>query len=280
MVIDGFNDGYADVNGTTLHYVAGGAGEPLLLLPGWPLTWREFHKIMPALARRYRVIAVDLRGMGDSAKPATGYDKKTMARDVIELARHLGHDRVNVAGSDIGAMVAFSLAANHPDTTNKIAMLDVPHPDTFFYSFTVLPQPGQPHLWWFALNQVEDLPERLLAGRARLLIDWCVEHMAKDPEAIGEESRAIYAAAYDQPGAIRAANGWYQAFAQDIADMQTYGKLSTPVLALGGLYYAAMPPALEGKADDIRFVELPGAGHYLCEERPDDVIRALTDFFG
>ncbi|TDD32081.1 alpha/beta hydrolase [Nonomuraea terrae] len=279
-MLDGFRDGYADVNGTRLHYVAGGAGEPLLLLPGWPMTWWEFHKIMPVLARRRRVIAVDLRGMGDSAKPEGGYDKKTMARDVAELVRHLGHDRVDVAGMDIGAMVAFSFAANHPELTTRVALLDVPHPDTFFHSFGVLPRPDQPHLWWFAFNQVRDLPERLLEGRSRLLIDWCVQNMAKDPDAISEQSRAVYAAAYDQPGAIRAANGWYQAFAQDIADMQTYGKLSVPVLALGGLYYEALPLALSDRADDIRFVQLADAGHYLSEERPDDVANALIEFFG
>ncbi|MFK3979773.1 alpha/beta fold hydrolase [Micromonospora sp. NPDC050397] len=279
-MLDGFDDGYAEVNGTRLHYVAGGTGQPLLLLPGWPMTWWEFHKIMPELARRHRVIAVDLRGMGDSAKPDTGYDKKTMARDVAELVRHLGYDRVDIAGSDIGAMVAFSFAANHPEVVNRVAILDVPHPDTFFNSFAMLPQPGQPHLWWFAFNQVADLPEKLLAGRARLLIDWLIEHQARDVGAISERSRAIYADAYDQPGAIRAANGWYQAFGQDITDMQTYGRLPMPVLALGGLYYAPLPMALADRADDIRFVELAGAGHYLAEERPDDVVRVLTEFFG
>ncbi|MEV6368577.1 alpha/beta hydrolase [Micromonospora musae] len=276
----GFEEAYAEVNGVRLHYVSGGTGEPLLLLPGWPLTWWEFHKVMPLLAERYRVIAVDLRGMGDSGKPETGYDKKTMARDVAELVRKLGYESVNIAGTDIGAMVAFSFAANHPDLTRKLAMIEVPHPDTFFYQFTVLPQAGQPHLWWFAFNQVKELPERLLAGRARLLIDWCVDQMARDRDAIDEHSRAVYATAYDQPGAIRAANGWYQAFPQDIEDMQTYGALSVPVLALGSLYYQAMPLALAGKATDIRFLEIPDAGHYLAEERPDGLVRALTEFFG
>jgi pimeloyl-ACP methyl ester carboxylesterase len=202
-----------------------------------------------------------------------------MAKDVAELVRKLGYDRVDIAGNDIGAMVAFSFAANHPEFTHKLAMIEVPHPDTFFYQFTVLPQPGQPHLWWFAFNQVKDLPERLLAGRARLLTDWCIDHMARDLDAIDEQSRATYAAAYDQPGAIRAANGWYQAFPQDIEDMQTYAKLAMPVLALGSLYYQAMPIALDGKATDIRFLEIPDAGHYLAEERPDEVAHALTDFF-
>jgi pimeloyl-ACP methyl ester carboxylesterase len=85
--------------------------------------------------------------------------------------------------------------------------------------------------------------------------------------------------AVDLRGAVRAANGWYQAFYQDITDMQSYGELSAPVLALGGLYYEAMPLALADRAADIQFVELAGAGHYLSEERPDDVVRVLTEFF-
>ena len=141
--LPGFENGYADVNGTRLHYVIGGKGAPLVLLPGWPQTWWEFHKIMPALAEKYRVIAVDLRGMGGSAKPPGGYDKKTMARDIYELVRQLGFEKVNIAGHDIGSMVAFSFAANHPGATSKLALLDVPHPDEFFSEIRMLPQHGK-----------------------------------------------------------------------------------------------------------------------------------------
>jgi pimeloyl-ACP methyl ester carboxylesterase len=113
-------DGYATVNGVRLHYVEDGEGDPVVLLPGWPRTWWEFHKIMPKLAVTHRVIAVDLRGMGESAKPEGGYDKKTMAADIAALLHELGHDRADVVGSDIGAMVAFSLAANHPELVRTV----------------------------------------------------------------------------------------------------------------------------------------------------------------
>ncbi|MFJ9033435.1 alpha/beta fold hydrolase [Streptomyces sp. NPDC102274] len=124
-MIEGFSSGFAEVNGIRLHYVAGGQGYPLVLLPGWPRTWYQFHKIMPPLAEHYRVIAVDLRGMGDSDKPATGYDKKPMAQDIYELIRALGYSKVNIAGEDIGAMVAYSFAANRPEATRKIAFWEV-----------------------------------------------------------------------------------------------------------------------------------------------------------
>src|SRR5919201_3349132 len=160
-----FRNESADATARRLHYVIGGEGAPLVLLPGWPRTWWEYHKVLPSLAARYRVIAVDIRGMGGSAKPEGGYDKKNMARDIRELARHLGYDAIDIAGSDIGAMVAYSFAANHPDAAGKIALLDVAHPNESFTRFTLVPEPGTqvdpgdpratPLLWWFAFNQVK-----------------------------------------------------------------------------------------------------------------------------
>ena len=137
-----FRNGYAEVNGTHIHYVEGGKGTPVLLLPGWPQTWWEFHKIMPELAKRHRVIAVDLRGMGGSAKPGLGYDKKNMAKDIHELTQALGYKQVNIAGHDIGAMVAYSFAANYPDATLKISLIDVAHPEESLYTLSLLPPPG------------------------------------------------------------------------------------------------------------------------------------------
>ncbi|GGW13582.1 hydrolase [Streptomyces capoamus] len=280
--LEDFEHHYADVNGTHLHYVTGGSGEPLVLLPGWPQTWWQFHKIMPALAERYEVIAVDYRGMGSSDKPEAGYDKKTMARDVYELVRHLGHERVHVAGEDIGAMVAYAyaFAANHPDATRKLALWEVGHPGDVFNELRMLPQPGQPHLWWFAFNQVDDLPEKLLAGRYRLLIDYLIGIESTDPDAIDEASRNIYAAAHEQPGAVRASNAWYQTFGQDIEDARAYDPLRMPVLGLGGMNFGFVPALLEGKATDVRYVEMKGAGHYLSQERPEELTRELLAFLG
>lgn len=279
-MLDGFEDGYAEVNGIRLHYVSGGEGKPLVLLPGWPRTWWQFHKVMPILATRYRVIAVDLRGMGESDKPEGGYDKKTMASDIYELVRTLGYDEVAIAGEDIGSMVAFSFAANHPEATTKLALWEPGHPDESFRTFPMLPSGEGPHLWWFAFNQVHGLPEKLLDGRFRLVVDWLVDYMGTPADAIDERSRAIYAEAYDNPDAIRGGNGWYQAFDQDIEDAKKYPVLGMPVLGLGGIYFPFVKALTEGRASDTRYVEFPGAGHYLSEERPDDLARELTAFFG
>lgn len=271
--------GYATVNGVRLHYVTAGSGDPVVLLPGWPRTWWEFHKIIPGLAATHRVIAVDIRGMGESAKPETGYDKKTMAADIAALIRRLGHANAHVVGSDIGAMVAFSLAANHPELVRTVTLLDVAHPEESWHQLPLLPQPGQPiHLWWFAFNQVRGLPERLLAGQARDLVDYLCDLMLVDPDAVTGRDREIYARAYNTPAGIRAGNGWYQAFGQDIADDRAYAPVTPPLLALANpAQYDYLRRLLPTKATNATVVRLDGTGHYLVEEVPDAVLSHLTE---
>jgi pimeloyl-ACP methyl ester carboxylesterase len=286
--LPGFENGYAEVNGTQLHYVIGGNGSVLVLLPGWPETWWEFHKIMPALAEQYRVIAVDLRGMGGSAKPQGGYDKKNMAEDIYQLVRLLGYDKVNVAGHDIGSMVAFSFAANHPEATLKVALMDVPHPDEFFSEIRMLPEagkfgdkiddehPGYP--WWFAFHQVKGLPEQVLQGRFPIYQNFLIDYLIKDPKSISQRDRAIYAAAYSTPDAIRCGDAWYQAFPQDIIDDKTYGKLEMPVLGLGSTGYGWLKAAVTPKATNFQLVKVENSGHFMQEEQPEFVTKTLLDF--
>jgi pimeloyl-ACP methyl ester carboxylesterase len=278
----GFRSAYAAVNGIRLHYVAGGQGEPLILLPGWPEMWWEYRKVMPSLAARYRVIVADLRGMGGSAKPQSGYDKKTMASDIFGLARALGYDTVNIAGHDIGSMVAFSFAANHPEATRKVALLDVTHPDGSYNTFPLLPQPGQPiYPWWFAFNQVRGLPEQLVSGRSRFLIDAILDDLLVNKAAVSDGDRAIYARAYSYPDAIRASNGWFQTFGQDIADLASYGKITAPMLGLADpAFFGFFQQVLPAEGTDVSVVEVKDTGHFLVEEQPQAVIDALTGFFG
>ncbi|MFI1018600.1 alpha/beta fold hydrolase [Streptomyces sp. NPDC020965] len=289
----GFASRHADVNGIRLHYVEGGTGEPLILLGGWPQTWWQWNKVMPELALRYRVIAVDLRGMGASGKPDGGYDKKTMAHDIRELIRHLGLTEASIVGHDIGAMVAYAHAANHPEATTRAVLLDVPHPDASLSRLTLLPRPDhhadsadenviRTYLWWFAFNQIGGLPEQLLEGRFRSLVDWLFAHMAHDPDTLDEFSRQVYAHAYSTADAVRAGNGWYQAFNRDIADERTYEPVTVPLLALGGdrSNYAYLRDLLPAKGTEVTVQEVADCGHYIPEEQPRVVIDALTAFLG
>lgn len=287
----GFVSSSKNVNGVNIHYVIGGKGKPLLLLPGWPQTWWEFHKLMPELAKTHQVIAVDIRGMGESGKPSDGYDKKTMAADIHALVNSLGFDKVDIAGHDIGAMVAYSFAANYPDQTRKIALIDVAHPDESLYSLTLLPPAGQPavgsgkathpvYLWWFALNQIPDLPEEIFAGRMRILIDWLFDTQLRDRSTISSKDREIYAAAYSSPDAIRAGNAWYQAFRRDIEDQKAYGAITTPILVLAGeRNYPYLKEVMPAKGRSVSVLRIDGSSHYVPEDEPEATTKALKEFF-
>ncbi|MFK3739163.1 alpha/beta fold hydrolase [Massilia sp. TN1-12] len=285
--LPGFQEGVADVNGVRLHYVAGGSGSPVVLLPGWPETWWAFHKIMPALARHHRVISVDLRGMGASGMPAGGYDKKTMAADIAALVRHLGYDKATVIGHDIGSQVAYAYAANFPLATDKLVLIDVPHPDQSLYSWPILPQAGtfgdkiddaHPFAWWFAFHQVKGLPEQLLEGRQYLEQEWFFRYLLKDEGAIDARDRAVYRKAYASREAIRAGNAWYQAFPQDILDDKGYAKLTMPVLAIGGPGYGWLQAVLTPKTTNLKLVKAEGSGHFVAEEKPAETTAWIEDF--
>jgi len=278
----GFTSKFAVANGIRQHYVIGGRGEPLVLLHGWPQMWWEYHKVMPALAQRYRVIAVDLRGGGDTDTPASGFDKKTMARDIRELIRVLGFSSVNIAGHDIGSMVAYSFAANHPEATRKVAMLDVLHPNDGYFEIRMLKAPGQPFFpWWFAFNQVPELPEQLVSGRSRILIDWMFDNLLLNLAAVNDFDRSIYAAAYSRPEGIRGGNGWYATFVQDIADLATYAPVTAPILGMAhDLFFPDMAARLPTMATDVTLRTVANTGHYFVEEQPQAVINEFTAFFG
>ncbi|MGF6492148.1 pimeloyl-ACP methyl ester carboxylesterase [Luteibacter sp. 621] len=285
--LPGFANQTVAVNGIHLHYVAGGAGPLIVLLPGWPETWWSYHKVMPELARTHRVVAVDLRGMGASDKPTGGFDKKTMAQDIAELIKTLGGGKTDVVGHDIGAMVAFSLAVNHPEVVNKLVLLDVGHPSKGYLQLKMLPDAGtfadkideeHPYLWWFAFHQVKGLPEDLMEGREDREQAWFFHYMTKNEAAIDARDRAVYKAAYASRDAIRASNGWYQAFSQDIADSETYAKLTMPVLGLGGPGYTRLKASLEATATTSTTYRVEGSGHFIAEEKPDALLTYLTEF--
>jgi pimeloyl-ACP methyl ester carboxylesterase len=285
--MSGFVNGYEEVNGIKLHYVMGGTGKPLVLLPGWPETWWAYHKMMPLLAKNYKVIAVDIRGMGGSDKPQSGYDKKTMARDVYELIHKLGYQQVFMTGHDIGSMVAFSFAANHPDATLKLIMLDIPHPDESWLNIPMIPATGKitdkidadhAYQWWFAFHQVKSLPEQLMLGRVYLEHDWIFHYLLYDESAITSFDREVYVTAYDNKDGIRAGNAWYQAFAQDIEDDKNYKPLQMPVLGIGGPAFKRLNSYLSKKANNLTMLKAEGSGHFIPEEKPEETVKSMISF--
>ncbi|SEI92790.1 Pimeloyl-ACP methyl ester carboxylesterase [Myroides marinus] len=279
-LLPGFKSECAEVNGTQIHYIIGGQGEPLILIPGYPETWWAYHKVMPALAEKYCVIVVEMRGMGNSAKPTSGYEKKNMAKDVYELVQKLGFDTVSIGGHDIGAHVAFSFASNYPEATTKLIMLDTPHPDAGMYQLPMLPILGGNYTypWWLAFNQVKDLPEQLLEGRMDLVINWLFDHLVYNKESITDFDKQVYATAYNSKEAIRASNAWYQAFPQDIEDSKSYGKLTMPVLGIGGSGYEMLKMSLPHTTSNLTLKEVKECGHFLLAEKPEAVSKEVIHF--
>ena len=281
----GFRNQYATVNGVRLHYVEGGSGQPLICLPGWPQTWFSFHPIAAQLAREYRVIIVDIRGMGSSDKPESGYDKKTMAQDIYALMQHLGLAKAALLGHDIGGMVAASFAFNHPEATEKLILADGAHPSEGMRYMSLLPAPGafgskmdghQPYVWWMAFNQVMGLPEKLLEGRFQHLLDYLFAYVMLDDSKMPAFDRAVYAAAYNSADSIRAANAWYQAFEQDMVDANTYAPLTMPVLGIGSnVSFENMKMGLPAMAPNSQVIGILDSGHYMFEEKPEQVLAAV-----
>ena len=265
-----FRDEYAIVNEdkVRLHYVIGGKGPPLLLIPGWPQTAYTWHKILPELAKHFTCIAVDPRGLGDSSRPLTGYDTDNVARDLHELMQSLGHQRYKVVGHDVGMWIAYPLAASYPEEVESV----------------VLSEAGIPGLdplrsWHFAFNQLLDLPEELVAGKERIYLEWLFNSFAYRPTDIAMEE---YIRAYSKPGAMRAGFAYYRAIPRSIEQNKKHAltALKMPVLTIGGEHSRGLglKDMLEPVAVDVKACVISGAGHYPQEEAPDAMLKVLLSF--
>ena len=203
---------YAELDDVLLHYVTAGTGPPLVLIHGWPQTWFEWVRIMPALAEKYTVIAPDMRGLGDSSRPLSGYDKQTVARDIWQVVNgKLGHDRFFLAGHDWGGPTAYALTTQHPEAIRRLAIVDVVIPgDGGDFS-----QGGR--RWHHQFHMTPDLPEALMQGREDVYLRWFYREFAYLPTAIGENEIQEYLRTYRQPGAMRAGFSYYRALPQDAA---------------------------------------------------------------
>jgi pimeloyl-ACP methyl ester carboxylesterase len=278
-----FSHHTAAVNGIQVHYVMGGKGEPVVLLHGWPETWYAWHKVMPALAKNYTVIAPDLRGLGDSSKPTTGYDGKMVAEDIHQMVGKLGFKTIFLVGHDIGTQVAYSYAAAYPTEVKKLAVMELTIP-----GFAPV---GRMPLWWATFHQTPDVPEALVQGKEMMYLSWFFHNLAFNPAAITQADIIEYVTHYSTPGGMRAGFEHYRAFPQDAIQNQNYSKtkLTMPVLALGGGYIPTfggnitMPTVIYGMkilAQNVTGITVPNSGHFIPEEQPQFLIDQLLKFFG
>ncbi|GAB2601006.1 hydrolase [Paractinoplanes abujensis] len=287
LLPDGFTDvftsRFVDVKGLRLHVVTGGEGPPLLLVGGWPQTWYAWREVMPALARRHTVVAVDSRGAGLSDKPDSGYDAGTLAADLVGLMAALGHDRFDVVGHDIGTWTSYALAADHPGRVGRLAVVEavipglVPSPPAFG------PAAVNHKLWQFGFNRLTGLNEDLVRGRERVFFGWQFATKAATEASIPAYAVDVYVGAITaDPRALRASFEYYRALDETIAqnERRAQTRLTVPVLAVGGALWSGestvrtMRPA----AGDVTGVILDDCGHYPAEEQPARFTEALEAF--
>jgi pimeloyl-ACP methyl ester carboxylesterase len=261
-----------------MHAVIGGNGPPLVLIHGFPQTWWEWRHVMPALAKRHTVVALDLRGAGHSDKPQGGYDKASLAGDVHGLMTALGFEKYAVCGHDIGAMAALALALTHRVAVTRLTVLDASQPGWSRWEANI----QERKLWHFAFHQKRDLPELLISGREFEYVSTFIYDRAFDLGAHPVSDIEVFARSLAQPGNLRGGLEWYRAFSVDHENALAWKRqpLTIPVLALGAeqLYGPQIVSMLQEFAPDVTGGSVAGCGHWIPEERPTEVTEQLLCF--
>lgn len=272
-----FESRRTDIDGIRLHYVIGGSGKPLLLIHGFAESWYTWSGILPALAGHFRVIVPDLPGIGSSDIPDVGYDKKTIAALLHGLIRQLGFGIINIAGHDIGLMVAYSYAAQFSGEVGKLALMDaiIPGIDPWWSQYA-------PKAWWWQFFTWPVAPT-LIQGKEREFLTgfWTTQAFNKDPFTDAEIAEIINA--YSRPGSIAAGFKWFATFDQDARDNRVFSKqkLQMPVLAIGGDHHTGKAVADHARsvATNVRELIIRDSGHWLVQEQPQQVLDGFLDFF-
>ncbi|WP_411908620.1 alpha/beta fold hydrolase [Mesorhizobium sp. ES1-4] len=267
-----------DTNGTSLYVRVGGKGPAVLLLHGFGDSGDMWAPLAAKLAKDHTVIVPDLRGMGLSAHPDTGYTKKNEAVDIAGVLNNLKIDKVDLVTHDIGNMVGYAFVAQYRERVSRWVNIDAPLPGIGDWDNII----RLPLLWHFNFRGPD--MERLVAGRERIYLDRFWNELSGDPKNIDEATREHYSALYARPHAMHDAFEQFAAFSQDASDNKEFlakgGKLAMPVLAVG-----AEKSFGTAQADDLRFVAadvttgiVPDSGHWIMEENPDATIKLVLDF--
>lgn len=277
-----FRHRHIDAAGLRFHLVEGGAGPVVVLLAGFPQSWYAWRRVMPLLAERFSVIAIDLPGQGDSEKPHDGYDTKATVHRLHSLLSALEHHRYVLVGHDIGSWVAYPYAHEYDEELRGVVLLDGNIPGVTLHP-TITLGPENWRTWHFLFNPIADLPEALFQGRERVLIEWFFNRKTANPAAtFAREDIDEYERVYASLGGMRGMLGYYRAVFEDIKQNAPLAglRLSVPVLALGAergsapdLYERLVPLCTELRGGVIK-----ECGHYIPEEQPESLARELLAF--
>lgn len=267
----------------SLHVVSAGSGTPVVLLHGWPQTWHEWRKVIPLLSGHYRLVVPDLPGLGDSSRPADGYDKKTIASDLREMCERLELGRFHLVGHDWGGPTAFALACAVPESVRTLTILDVTIPGIG----PDISQGGR--RWHHAFHMTPELPEALVQGREREYLGWFYREFCWQQNAIGQADIDEYLRCYTRPGALSAGFAYYRSLPQDQAENRAIHesgfRLPMPILALGGARAEARGrgeeplESLRAIAANVQGGALADCGHFIPEEQPAELAARLLGFF-
>ncbi|HEX5400889.1 MAG TPA: alpha/beta hydrolase [Pseudonocardiaceae bacterium] len=288
LLPDTFRSRDVELDGVRIHAVVGGDGPPVLLLHGYPQTHAMWHLVAPALARDHTVVLADLRGYGDSGKPAASpenYAKREMARDQVALMALLGFERFALVGHDRGARVAHRLALDSPAAVERVAFLDiVPTLHVFEHVDRAV---ASAHMHWFFLSRPGGLPERLIGGDPEFWLRSFLTSLRSSSRPFDPAAYAEYVRCFSDPATIAATCADYRAAAtidldHDAASRAAGEQVRCPTLVLWGEH------GVVGKNNDVlavwrRFAtdvagEALPAGHFLAEETPEETVAALREF--
>jgi pimeloyl-ACP methyl ester carboxylesterase len=272
----GFKQEKVEINGINYNVYKGGHGDPLVLLHGYAQSALMWTPVMNALKDQYTIIVPDLRGIGLTDAPDKGYDKVTIAEDVKKLLEHYDIPAARVVGHDLGLMVAYALAAKHPDSVKKLVVMDAflpgigPGDDIY----------NSPDIWHFRFHG--PFAEKLVAGRELIHLDAVWTPFSADPKTFPMEDKKYYAKQYARPGRMRAGFAWFSAMPQDAKDNRELvkTKLKMPVLAMGGDHSLGGPliETMKAAAENVQGVVVKDCGHWMTEECPKPTLEALRSF--
>jgi pimeloyl-ACP methyl ester carboxylesterase len=264
-------------NGAQIYVRVGGKGPAVVLLHGYGETGDMWAPLGARLVRDHTVIVPDLRGLGLSSRPAGGYDKKTQAEDLAGVLDALKIAKVDLVTHDIGNMVGYAFAAQHPERVNKFVLIDAPLPGIGPWDDIIRSHA----LWHFSFYGPD--AERLVKGRERIYLDRFWNEFSADPKKFDEASRKHYAKLYAQAGAMHAGFEQFKAFDQDAADNKAFvakGMLTMPILAIGGekSFGPMMATVMRAAATNVQGAIVPNSGHWVMEENPAATIKLVEDF--
>lgn len=280
-----FTSQYQTVDGVRLHYVKGGSGPLVYLVHGFGQTWYEWHQLMPELAKNHTVVAVDLPGLGQSAVPKS-YRATDISPLLYQLAKKIsGDQKFDLVAHDIGIWNTYPMLVKHQNDIRRAVYMEAPIPDESIYDFPAFTPKGESLVWHFSFFSADSqLAETLIKGKERFFFEHFIKVHAVNTSVFTPQLLDLYGKSYAKPHTLHAAFEYYRVLNQGVIDNKELAKtkITIPMLAIGGGGEGGMKEYQEKVvsryADNVTATVLPGCGHWLPEECPVPLNKAVTDF--